>query len=76
MIKKAKRSAMKCFVGIGKFSFNRKSLLAKTATKRTPKITNPAADLAIVKVGLPGSKERIEAYALCVEKNEELFHSF
>ena len=80
MVRKAKRLARKCFLGIAiptlkksadgdwemcekVWKFNRISLLSPPTKKANKKqLVNPAADLAFIKVGRPGSKERMESY--------------
>ena len=48
--------------------FNRKALMGKKKKKKN----NIAGDLSIIRTGKPGSKERIEAYRLWNECNNEV----
>ncbi len=89
MVRKAKRLARKCFLGIAiptlkksvdggwvecekVWKFNRISLLSPPIKKTSKKqLVNPAADLAFVKAGRPGSKDRMESYKKQYEAIEE-----
>lgn len=54
------------------WKFNRISLLSPPTKKTSKKqLVNTAADLAFVKVGRPGSKERMESYKKQYEAIEE-----